>query len=192
MSTDSSIDRIVFPLLKLLVRKVGDMAHCRNISLSPQLCNKFHENNLPPKQNNAQFLFFFLFLQFWRCPQLGMALGPDMVELLPVPVYIRSLTSVHFMQTIGFTGKTCFFYYCHFFLTFLFYYLYLHSTTRSSFDLCLYRQHILLLLSVSYRNILFCKLQALVYDILPSTTAVFSYAIGSRKLSANVQFFCQC
>ena len=32
------------------------------------------------------------------------------------------------------------------------------------------------------------KLQALVYDILPSTTAVFSYAIGSRKLSANVQF----
>ena len=34
-----------------------------------------------------------------------------------------------------------------------------------------------------------CKLQALVYDILPSTTAVFSYAIGSRKLSANEQFF---
>ena len=33
-----------------------------------------------------------------------------------------------------------------------------------------------------------CKLQALVYDILPSTTAVFSYAIGSRKLSANEQF----
>ena len=33
------------------------------------------------------------------------------------------------------------------------------------------------------------KLQALVYDILPSTTAVFSYAIGSTKLSANVQFF---
>ena len=31
------------------------------------------------------------------------------------------------------------------------------------------------------------KLQALVYDILPSTTAVFSYAIGSRKLSANEQ-----
>ena len=34
-----------------------------------------------------------------------------------------------------------------------------------------------------------CKLQALVYDILPSTTAVFSYAIGSRKLLANEQFF---
>ena len=33
------------------------------------------------------------------------------------------------------------------------------------------------------------KLQALVYDILPSTTAVFSYAIRSRKLSANEQFF---
>ena len=37
------------------------------------------------------------------------------------------------------------------------------------------------------------KLQALVYaDILPSTTAVFSYAIGSIKLSANEQFFCWC
>ena len=36
------------------------------------------------------------------------------------------------------------------------------------------------------------KLQALVYDILPSTTAVFTYAIGSRKLSANEQFFCWC
>ena len=33
------------------------------------------------------------------------------------------------------------------------------------------------------------KLQALVSDILPSTTAVFSYAIGSRQLSANEQFF---
>ena len=33
------------------------------------------------------------------------------------------------------------------------------------------------------------KLQALVYDILPSTTAVFSCAIGSSKLSANEQFF---
>ena len=32
------------------------------------------------------------------------------------------------------------------------------------------------------------KLQALVYDIPPSTTAVFSYAIGLRKLSANEQF----
>ena len=33
------------------------------------------------------------------------------------------------------------------------------------------------------------KLQALVYDILPSTTAVFSYAIRSRKLSATKQSF---
>ena len=33
------------------------------------------------------------------------------------------------------------------------------------------------------------KLQALVYDILSSTTVVFSYAIWSRKLSANHQFF---
>ena len=33
------------------------------------------------------------------------------------------------------------------------------------------------------------KLQALVYNILPSTTAVLSYALGPRKLSANEQFF---
>ena len=33
------------------------------------------------------------------------------------------------------------------------------------------------------------RLQALVYHILPSTTAVFSYVIGSNKLSANEQFF---
>ena len=33
------------------------------------------------------------------------------------------------------------------------------------------------------------QIQALVYDILPSTTAVFSYVAGSRKLSANEQFF---
>ena len=33
------------------------------------------------------------------------------------------------------------------------------------------------------------KLQTLVYDILPSTTAVFSYAIGSSELSANEPFF---
>ena len=32
------------------------------------------------------------------------------------------------------------------------------------------------------------KLQALVYNILPSTSAVFSYATVSRKLSANEQF----
>ena len=33
------------------------------------------------------------------------------------------------------------------------------------------------------------KLQAPVYDILLSTTAVFSYAIGTRKMSANGEFF---
>ena len=33
------------------------------------------------------------------------------------------------------------------------------------------------------------RLQALVYDILPSTTAVYSYATGSRKLSVKEQFF---
>ena len=33
------------------------------------------------------------------------------------------------------------------------------------------------------------KLQALVYDILPSSTAVFIYALGSRKLLAIEQFF---
>ena len=43
--------------------------------------------------------------------------------------------------------------------------------------------------SVSQSRSVCVKLQALVYDILPSTTAVFSYAIGSRKLSANEQFF---
>ena len=37
--------------------------------------------------------------------------------------------------------------------------------------------------------ILGVELQALVYDIIPSTTAVFSYAIGSGKLSDNEQFF---
>ena len=39
------------------------------------------------------------------------------------------------------------------------------------------------------QNMVGTKLQELVYDILPSNTAVFSYAIGSRKLSANEQFF---
>ena len=33
------------------------------------------------------------------------------------------------------------------------------------------------------------KLQALVYNILPSNTAIFSYTTVSRKLSANGQFF---
>ena len=48
-----------------------------------------------------------------------------------------------------------------------------------------------LCLSVSWCHevTLYRKLQALVYDILSSTTALFSYAIGSRKLSAKEQFF---
>ena len=33
------------------------------------------------------------------------------------------------------------------------------------------------------------KLQALVYHILPPTTAIIDYAIGLGKLSANEQFF---
>jgi len=33
------------------------------------------------------------------------------------------------------------------------------------------------------------KLQALVYNILPSTTAVAGYAIGLKRLSANKQIF---
>ena len=32
-------------------------------------------------------------------------------------------------------------------------------------------------------------LQALVYDILPPTTATIDYAIGLEKMSANGQFF---
>ena len=36
------------------------------------------------------------------------------------------------------------------------------------------------------------KHQTVLYDILPSTTAVCSYAIGPRKLSANEQLFCLC
>ena len=36
------------------------------------------------------------------------------------------------------------------------------------------------------------KLQALVYDIFPLTTAVFVYAIGPRKLSATEQFCLFC
>ena len=33
------------------------------------------------------------------------------------------------------------------------------------------------------------KLQALIYDILPSTTAITDYATGLEELSANGQFF---
>ena len=49
--------------------------------------------------------------------------------------------------------------------------------------------HLLVCYTYSISN--HARLQALVYDILPSTTAIFSYAIGSRKLLANInkQFF---
>ena len=43
-------------------------------------------------------------------------------------------------------------------------------------------------LAVVPQVIVYGKLQAPVYDVLPSATAVFSYAVGSRKLSANKQF----
>ena len=43
-----------------------------------------------------------------------------------------------------------------------------------------------------FHSLISSKLQALVYDILPSITAVFSYAIGSRQLSAKEQVFCWC
>ena len=33
------------------------------------------------------------------------------------------------------------------------------------------------------------KLQALVYDILPPSTAIVNYATGLEKLTANDQFF---
>ena len=33
------------------------------------------------------------------------------------------------------------------------------------------------------------KLQALVYDFLPPTTAIVDYTIGTQKLSANKQLF---
>ena len=36
---------------------------------------------------------------------------------------------------------------------------------------------------------LWLKLQALVYDILPSTNAIVNYAIGLKNMSANKQFF---
>ena len=44
------------------------------------------------------------------------------------------------------------------------------------------------LLPILMQESFWCKLQALVYDILPSTTTVFSYATGPRKMSANEQF----
>ena len=61
---------------------------------------------------------------------------------------------------------------------------------RVEADVLGYSSLLVLLVSVDVKQ--HCtrrKLHPLVYDILPSTTAVFSYAIRSRRLSANVQFF---
>ena len=46
--------------------------------------------------------------------------------------------------------------------------------------------------SAALNNILMspcCKLETLVYDILPPTTAITDYTIGLGKLSANEFFF---
>ena len=62
----------------------------------------------------------------------------------------------------------------------------LHSVVQEkSMTPCLF----LICTFLSFPSLVSFKLQALVYDILPSTTAIFSYAIRSRKLSANEQFF---
>ena len=68
------------------------------------------------------------------------------------------------------------------FIYFLFLFFLHPEQTRLMFTCVLHRY-------VAFTDLLVAKLQALVYDILPSTTAVFSYAIGSRKLSVNERFF---
>ena len=40
-----------------------------------------------------------------------------------------------------------------------------------------------------YHHRLAIKLQAVVYEILPASTAIADYVIGFEKLSANEQFF---
>ena len=61
-----------------------------------------------------------------------------------------------------------------------------HQTLPKEKPCILFLQYYLALVAI----VMECpKLQALVYNILPLTAAVFSYAIGSRKLSANEQFF---
>ena len=69
-----------------------------------------------------------------------------------------------------------------FFFSFLFSFFLHPEQTRLMFTCVLHSY-------VAFTVLLVAKLQALVYDILPSTTAVFSYAIGSRKLSVNERFF---
>ena len=62
------------------------------------------------------------------------------------------------------------------------------SLARSGCDPSTHKGHHSLTIPINRAH----GLQALVYDILPSTTAVFSYAIGPRKLSANEHFFFCC
>ena len=60
---------------------------------------------------------------------------------------------------------------------------------KKLYGVCVFLHFFLLLLLRCWHTPERIKLQALVYNILPSTTTVFSYTIGSRKLSANEQFF---
>ena len=71
-----------------------------------------------------------------------------------------------------------------------------HGTGRGQLDSVgevvvqvLHQLPVVVNLSTSTGDTLGGKLPTPVYDILLSTTAVFSYTIGSRKLSANEQFF---
>ena len=71
-----------------------------------------------------------------------------------------------------------------------------HGTGRGQLDSVwevvvqvLHQLPVVVNLSTSTGNTLGGKLQALVYENLPSTNTVFSYAIASKKLSDNEQFF---
>ena len=72
-----------------------------------------------------------------------------------------------------------------------------HGTGRGQLDSVwevvvqvLYQLPVVVNLSTPTGHTLGGKLQAPVYENLPSTNTVFSYAIGSKKLSDNEQFFC--
>ena len=71
-----------------------------------------------------------------------------------------------------------------------------HGTGRGQLDSVwevvvqvLYQLPVVVNLSTPTGHTLGGKLQAPVYENLPSTNTVFSYAIGSKKLSDNEQFF---
>ena len=84
-----------------------------------------------------------------------------------------------------FARKRKLFAFCHYIAAFC------HNSTMQLFATTQQRVYVCIRACVFVRACMrVCvKLQALVYDILPSTTAVFSYAIRSRKLTANEQFF---